>query len=334
MFRFEYISYFVGLLLVAVLGFFIFYAWKTKENRLKKLGELSLVQSLIPGYSSRNFWIKNGLLLVGLLFLFVAGTNPQWGIRRENVKTTSTDVFIALDISTSMLAQDIAPSRMERAKRFSQSLIENLKGNRIGLVYFAGAAFIQMPLTNDYTAGIMMVKSASPSQAGIQGTAIADAISIAESRFQKGEAKQRAIIVITDGEDHDQATLEIAEKAHENGTFIYTVGVGTEQGAPIPLNINNQIVHKVDNEGNKVITKLNLDMIKDLAEAGGGKAFLINQGKEAISQIVQDIEKLEKREIQQQSFSEYNSYFQYFLLFGLLLVVFGLFYPAVSKTHS
>ncbi len=334
MFKIEYLPYIFGLIIVPILGFLIYLALKRNQNQLKKLGDLDLIKSLIPGYSDRKFWIKNGLILGGITLLIVSGTNPQWGTKRENVKTQSSDIFIALDISSSMMAEDIAPSRMERAKRFAQELIKNLRGNRIGLVYFAGGAYVQMPLSNDYAAAELMVKSASPSQAGTQGTNIGEAIKIVEGAYQEDKPNQRAMIIITDGEDHDEEAINLVNEAKQNGLLIYTIGVGTESGAPIPIVYNGRRANKTDEAGNPIITKLNIDLINNLASAGGGKPFLINQGKEAISRIVEDIDKLEKREVQQQSFTEYNSYFQYFLFPGICMVIFGLFLPGIDKINE
>lgn len=334
MFRIEQISYLLGLAAIPILALLIYLAWKRNQSQLKKLGDLDLIQSLIPGYSTKRFVRNISLILLGLFFLILSGTNPQWGTKRESVKTKSSDIFIALDISTSMMAEDVAPSRMERAKRFTQKLIDNLKGNRIGLVFFAGGAYIQMPLTNDYAAAKMMVKSASPTQAGTQGTDIGEAINLAEKGYQLEKNNQRAMIIITDGETHDEKAIGLAEEARENGCFIYTVGAGTEGGTYIPIVVQGRKMYKKDEAGNPVKTALNVNMINELASKGGGKPFLINQGAEAINRIAEDIDKLEKREVQQKSFTDFNSYFQYFLAIGIILLSLGLFLPYKETSKS
>ena len=296
------------------------------------MGKYELLSSLIYGYDHKLFWRKNNKILFGLLLIIFSGTNPQWGTKRENVKSESSDIFIALDISNSMYAEDIAPSRMERAKKYTQELIKELRGNRIGLIFFAGNAFIQMPLTNDYAAAMLLVKSASPSMAGTQGTALSEVIALAEDGYIGDRNAQRAMIIITDGENHEEGVLKLAEEAYDNGCFIYTVGVGTEQGAPIPITINNRKAYKKDNQGNQILTKLNVNLINDLSKTGGGKPFLITQGKESIRKIVDDLKKIEKREVQVQSFSEFNSYYQYFLGLGLILLAWGIFQPTIKKS--
>jgi Ca-activated chloride channel family protein len=335
MFKIEYMQYIYGLSLLPIAATLLYFAFKWRKQRLSKIGDISLIQSLIPGYSDKRYWLKSGLILGGLLLLIISGINPQWGTKRENLKSESSDIFIALDISNSMYAEDIAPSRMERSKRYAQELIKELKGNRIGLVFFAGSGFIQMPLTNDYAAAMLLVKSASPNMAGTQGTAIGEAIDLAENGYIGDKNAQRAMIIITDGETHDEAAIDMAQSAKDNGCYIYTVGVGTEQGAPVPITIRDRKVYKTDNTGNQIISKLNVDMINQLADAGGGKPFLITQGKESIRRIVEDIDKLEKKEVQIQSFSEYNSYFQYFMAPGILLIGLGLFISDIDlKGHK
>jgi Ca-activated chloride channel family protein len=334
MFRFEYIEFSYYLILIPVIWIIFLISNRRKKYIINQLGNSSVLNQLIQGYHPNIFWKKCYLTILGLAFIILSGTNPQWGTKRENVKSESSDIFIALDISNSMYAEDIAPNRIERAKRYTQELIKALKGNRIGLIFFAGNAFIQMPLTNDYAAAMLLVKSASPNMAGTQGTALNEAISIAEEGYLGNKNAQRAMVIITDGESHEAGALEVAKEAFENGCTIYTVGVGTEQGAPIPIPIGNRKSYKKDETGNQVLSRLNVDMINELSQAGGGKPFLVTQGKKSINKIVDDLEKLEKREVQVQSFSEFNSYYQYILGIGIVFISLGLFHYDTSKSDN
>ena len=188
----------------------------------------------MPDASVSRLWVKNVSVLLGLFFLFVAAANPQWGTKKEKMKVESADIFIAFDISQSMMAQDISPSRLERAKRFTEKLIRKLKGDRIGLIYFAGDAYLQMPLTTDYAAAELFVKSANPNLAGTQGTAIDEAIDLAMKAYEEDVRHQRALIIITDGEDHEGKANAKAIEGANDGLVIYTIGVGTENGTYVP----------------------------------------------------------------------------------------------------
>ena len=178
-----------------------------------------------------------------------AASNPQWGTKKDKVKAQSADIFIAFDISQSMMAQDISPSRLERAKRFTEKLIRSLKGDRVGLIYFAGDAYLQMPLTNDYAAAELFIKSANPNLAGTQGTAIDEAIDLAVRAYEEDVKHQRALIIISDGEDHDEDAISMAKEGADAGLVIYTIGVGTETGAYIPFMNRGRTEFKKDDEG-------------------------------------------------------------------------------------
>jgi len=292
-----------------------------KKRRIAKVGHPSLVARLMPDSSTKRTWIKNALVLLGLLFVLFAASNPQWGTKKEKIKAQSADIFIAFDISQSMMAQDISPSRLERAKRFTEKLIRSLKGDRVGLIYFAGDAYLQMPLTNDYAAAELFVKSANPNLAGTQGTAIDEAIDLAMKAYEEGVKHQRALIIISDGEDHDEDAISMAKEGAEAGLVIYTVGVGTETGAYIPFVNRGRTEFKKDDEGAPVMSKLNIPNLQEIARNGGGEFYLVNQGEDGIKDLKDRLSRLQKREVEQKSFSEYNSYFQWFLGIGFLLLL-------------
>lgn len=296
------------------------YIMWVKRDR-SKLSESTLFDQLAPGFSWARKYLKFTLLLLSLAFLFVAWANPQWGNKKEKVKAKSSDIFIALDISQSMMAEDISPNRLERAKRLAINVVKSLRGNRIGLILFAGNAYLQMPLSSDFTAAQIFIQSANTNQAGTQGTAITEAIDLAQRAFEEGTQYQRALVVITDGENHDDEAIAKAKEARENGLIVFTIGVGTEEGGYVPYEERGREQYKKDKDGVAIKSKLNLNLLRDLSDAGGGKYFLIQQGEKIITDLQSEIERIEKQEVEQRSFTEYASYFQYFLAFGLLLML-------------
>ena len=320
MFRFESIEGMYLLALVPLVILALYVSLHLKERQLKKLMSNTAFSRLIPEWSKLYEWIKIFLMALSVFFLCVAWANPQWGTKRQKVKAKSSDIIIALDISQSMMAEDISPNRLERAKRMAVQLIQSLKGNRIGLIYFAGSAYLQMPLSNDFAAAEIFIKSANTQQAGTQGTAIADAIDLAISAFTDDQKSQKAMIIISDGENHDIEAIEAARNAKENGTFIYTIGVGTEAGDVIPVIKNGRKEFKVDKAGTPVRSKLNIALMQDIASAGDGETYLLNEGEQLIADIKSELVKLEKKEVEQRSFSDFESYFQYFLFFGILFL--------------
>lgn len=321
MFRFEHPEHLYALFIIPIVVGFYLIANAQRRKALKDLGNLGLLNSLMPEASRYKHGVKLTLLTLGLSLIIIGWANPQWGTKKEKVKRKSVDVFIALDISNSMLAQDISPNRMERTKQFGQKLIESLKGDRIGTIIFAGNAYLQMPLTTDYSAAMMFIKSTNTFMAPTQGTAISDAIQVAMQSFDKENKKQKALIIITDGENHEEEALRMATQAYDAGVLIFTVGVGTPDGAPIPMFASGRNDYKRDEEGNIVKTKLNEAMLTELAEAGGGVYFNLQDSDKIIAALRERIERMEKREFEQRVFSEYKSHFQYFIGAGLLLLI-------------
>ncbi len=321
MFRFEDISFLFWLGIIPCLLILMYAVFLWRKNRIGKVGDPALVERLMPDSSTKRIWIKNILTLLGLLFVLFAASNPQWGTKKEKIKAQSADIFIAFDISQSMMAQDISPSRLERAKRFTEKLIRNLKGDRVGLIYFAGDAYLQMPLTNDYAAAELFVKSANPNLAGTQGTAIDEAIDLAMKAYEEDVQHQRALIIISDGEDHDAEAIAMAKEGADAGLVIYTIGVGTETGAYIPFMNRGRTEFKKDDSGAPVMSRLNIPNLQEIARNGGGEFYLVNQGEDGIKDLKERLNRLQKREVEQKSFSEYNSYFQWFLGIGFLFLL-------------
>lgn len=325
MFRFEQPDHLYAFVVLPILLLIFVIAIIARKRALARFGDHRLLQQLMPKMSKYKHQVKFSFLIFALAFLVIGWANPQWGTRKEKVKRKSVDVFIALDISQSMLAKDVPPNRMERAKKFAQNLVDQLRGDRVGIIIFAGNAYLQTPLTTDYAAAHLFLRTANPDMAPSQGTAISDAIDLAENVFGEDNKAHKALVVITDGENHDEETLQRAREANENGLMIFTVGVGTADGDFIPLNYGNRQDYKRDKAGQPVRTRLNETMLSDLAAAGAGAYFNIRQEKNVISALQEKINKLEKRELETRAFEEYESYFQYFLGVALLLLIIEFF---------
>jgi Ca-activated chloride channel family protein len=335
MFRFEHIEYLYLLLLVPVIALLMLYQFRKWRSKRKKLSDSKLLERLIPDWKSHYKWIRFGLILSFITLLIITLSNPQWATKREKVKAMASDVFIALDISQSMMVQDIPPNRLERAKKLVEQMILALKGNRIGLIFFAGEAYIQMPLTADYAAALMFLKSANPGQIASQGTAIVEAIQIADESFSEDKDHQRALVIITDGEDHDGEAVAKAKAVYEQGMHVFTYGVGTAEGDFVPY--TNQMgveSYKMDQNGEFVKSKVNIQLLDEIASAGGGKYFSILGGESTVDELVRQLENIEKREMEQRSFTAFDSYFQYFLIIGILFLVLEFVSPERLKTEN
>ncbi len=335
MFRFEYSTALWFLWAIPILiGLYVLYTfWRRRQQRL--LAADNLFERLSNGWSEVRHHYRFVLIALATLCLILGYANPQWGNKKEKIKAESSDVFIALDISQSMMAEDISPNRLERAKRLIQNVVQDLKGNRIGLIFFAGNAYLQMPLSNDYSAAELFVAAANTNQATTQGTAISEAIDLALRAYEEGKNNQRGLIIITDGESHDDDALAKAREAKDKGLNIFTIGVGTSEGAFVPYLNQGRQQYKRDDQGNPVTSALNTTMITDLADAGGGKSYLIGEGNSILVDLRKQIDRLQKQEVETRAFTEYASYFQYFLILGLLFMILEFVIPERSaKTIS
>ncbi|MBL7825059.1 MAG: VWA domain-containing protein [Saprospiraceae bacterium] len=281
--------------------------------------------TFLPPVSKGKFFLKQSLVITGIALLAIAWADPQFGAKTETAQLESSDVFIALDISQSMLCRDVSPSRLELAKIFSQKLLKQLEGERVGLIFFAGNAFLQMPLSADYAFVLQSIQSATPDMVSEQGTNIAAAIEIAQKSFDPEPGGGRMIVLITDGEEHDEAAQEQAESAFENGTVVYAVGAGTTAGGPIPNSENSEGQFKRDEQNNLVRTKMNEIALSKIALAGGGGVLNVSQGDAAIQKLKHEVAGLGKRTVSIKSFSSYESWYQWFLLPALVLFFLELF---------
>ncbi len=329
MFRFEHPEYLYFLFLVPLLGLFFLMAWYQRKKALKRLAEVDLLPQLAPGLSGRPHRVKFALLAVALALLIIGWANPQWSTQRREVERQGVDLIIALDISRSMLAEDIQPNRLERAKRFATQLVDELAGNNIGVELFACTPFMQVPLTTDYAFANQALRAASTDQAPAQGSAIGDAIDLAESAFEEASLSHRALIILSDGEEHDGTAVAAAEAAASEGLIIYTIGIGTQEGGFMPVLNSRRRTEYIENDyGEPVRTQLQPEALSDIAAAAGGIYYNLETAGEAsvADQLQKQLSGIEQRAFEAQAFTDFESYFQYFLGLALLLLVveFGL----------
>jgi len=327
--RFEHPVYLQ--LLWGILLLIAFFVWtvKYKKSLLKRFGNLEILQKLMRTYSPRRRNIKYSLIILSYVFFVIALANPQIGKKLEEFKREGVDIIVAMDVSTSMLAEDIKPNRLEKAKHEVGQLIDILQGDRIGLIAFAGIAHVQCPLTLDYSAAKLFLSIMNPDLIPQPGTAIGEAVRKSIKAFNIEERKHKVLILITDGEDHQSEPLEAAKEAEQEGITIYTVGLGSSQGVPIPLynKSGSQTGFKKDRQGNVVTTKLDVVTLQKIAYETGGKYYLASTGEAELDDIYAEISKMEKKELSSKRFSQYEDRFQIFLLLGMLLIVAELLIP-------
>lgn len=318
MFRFEDPIYLYLLAAVPLLFLIRWLMVRQQKKRLRKFGDLELVRQLMPDVSRWRPAVKFWLLLGALTLLIVMLARPQMGTKISHEKRTGIETIICMDISNSMLAEDVAPSRLDRAKMMVENLVDHFHNDKIGLIVFAGDAFVQLPITSDYVSAKMFLSSISPSMIATQGTDIAAAVSMASHSFTQQEGVGRAIIVITDGEDHEGRALEAAAAAKDNGMRTYVLGIGSPSGAPIPTGDGDYLK---DNTGQTVMTGLNEDMCRQLADAGGGAYIHVENNSNAQEQLDHELDKLAKKEISSTIYSEYDEQFQAVGILALLLLI-------------
>ena len=308
------------LLLVIPLLILTFYlALQAASRRLKKFGELKIISQLMPLYSPKRYHLKFYLLVFALVLLIIALAQPQIGSKLKTVKRQGIEIMIALDVSNSMLAQDIKPNRLANAKRAISKLVDKLRNDKIGLIVFAGDAYIQVPITTDYRATKMFLKTLNTEIVPKQGTNIASAIELASKSFSPDNAKTKAIVIITDGEDHEQKAIEMAKTVHEKSINIYTIGMGLAKGAPIPE--GNSSKFKTNETGSAIISKLNESLLKQIALEGNGIYVRANNSTSGLDLVFEQINALEKEELETEIFEDYETIFQYFLAFVLVLLI-------------
>ncbi|NOY06818.1 MAG: VWA domain-containing protein [Chlorobi bacterium] len=322
MIRFAHPEYLYLLLAVPLLAAGVWYAFSRRWSDMRRMGSVGTLLRLVDGYSRLKPWYKAGLFLLALSFLVVAYADPQVGTKYEEVTRKGIDLIIALDVSNSMLARDVDPNRLESAKREVISLIRQLKGDRIGIVVFAGDAYTQLPLTTDYSAALMLTDIINVHLVPRQGTAIASAIRKAMDSFGTDEGHNKALIIITDGENHEEDPVPVAEEAAKKGIVIHAIGMGTEEGTPIPIMRNGKVVgYRKNAQGETILTRLDEKTLRDIVAAAGGKYVRATNSRNELRIIFNEIEKMEKKEFGTKQFTDFENRFQYPLAFALLLLV-------------
>ena len=319
MFRFEEPTYLYLLLLLPFLAAFYLYSNYRRRKAIRKFGDPVLMAQLMPDVSKYRPDVKFWLVFAAIGLFAVLLARPQFGSKLETVKRQGVEVMIALDISNSMLAQDVQPSRLEKAKRLVAQLVDKMENDKVGMIVFAGDAFTQLPITSDYISAKMFLESINPSLISKQGTAIGAAINLATRSFTPQEGVGRAVIVITDGENHEGGAVEAAKAAAEKGIQVSVLGVGMPDGAPNPVEGTNDF--RRDRDGNVVVTRLNEQMCQEIAQAGDGIYVRVDNSNAAQKVIAQEINKMAKADVETQVYTEFNEQFQAVAWIILLLLL-------------
>ncbi len=326
MYQIEESSYFIYLAIVPIVfvAYMLMYWWK--KSTQKKFADTDLLQRLSPEKSTFKSSLKIGFICLALTLLVVSLVNPKMGTKLETIKREGVDIVFALDVSKSMLAEDIAPSRLEKAKQILNKVIDKLGSDRVGIIIYAGNAYPLLPITTDHAAAKMFLKNANPDMVSSQGTAISEAIDLGVTYFDNNEQTNRYLFILSDGEDHQENSKNITLKAVKEGIKIFTVGVGLSKGAPIPLKRNGVLVgYKKDQKGETVITKLHADLLKEIADQGNGLYIDGNKTNETVAKISEILIHAEKNEFESKQFSDYIDQFQWFIGFGLLFLFLDVF---------
>lgn len=327
MYRIEEPIYFYLFSLIAVL-FLVYIAtliWKKRKQ--KKFAASGLLQRLAPDTSPFKFGLKFVLIALSMAFMVLGLSNPKMGVKLKTMKREGVDVVFALDVSRSMDAQDVKPSRLKKSRRIINQIIDELGADRVGIIVYAGTAQALVPITTDHAAAKMFLESADTDMLSSQGTAIVEALNMAKTYYDNDEQTNRYLVLLSDGEDHEASVESAAQELAEEGVKIYTIGVGTEKGAPIPiLRIGNRTEYKKDREGNVVITKRNDEKLKELAQTGNGAYFDgVAETEQTIADFSEIIANAEKTEFETKEFSDYKDQFQWFVGIALLILLIDAF---------
>ncbi len=321
MYQIEEPKYFLLLLIIPVLWLAYFYMriWQVKKQ--KAVFDAKLLDEVVIERSRFKPFIKLLLLSLALLFLITGLTNPKMGTKLETVKRRGVDIVFAIDVSKSMDAEDVAPSRLEKAKRLVSKIVDNLVSDRVGIIAYAGEAYPLLPITTDYAAAKIFLQNMNTDLVSSQGTAIDDAINLATTYFDDDDTN-KILVILSDGEDHSQKAVEAAKEAAKQGVTIFSIGIGTKKGAVIPIKRNGSLYgYKKDKNDQTVITKLNDQVLREIAQVTGGKYIDGRNTKEVVNYIADALKKMDKKEFETTKFSEYKDQFQWFLLTGLLFLV-------------
>lgn len=317
MLRFEDPAYLYLLILIPFIVLLGLYGMYRRKKKLAAFGEPALLERLMPDVSTARRKLKFWLKIAVLALIIVMLARPQMGAKISQEKRNGIEVIIALDISNSMKATDVAPSRLDKSKMLIENMVENFTNDKIGLVVFAGDAFVQLPITSDYVSAKMFLQNIDPSLIAAQGTDLAAALRVSSNSFTQQEKVGRAIIVITDGEDHEGGAVEAARQAKKKGERVFVLGVGSTNGAPVP---DGNGSYMKDNTGSEVMSSLNEDMCKQIAAAGGGSYIHVDNSNFAQKKLNDELTKLQKGDIANVVYSEYDEQFQAVAILALILL--------------
>lgn len=310
-------------------GFALLQRWRLRTMR--SIGDEQVVKRLFSGYNIKGQWQKFGLWCCGLCFLLLALLNPQWGSRMQTVTMNSSDIVIALDISQSLRCRDVQPNRLERAKSFALDALKTMQGHKVGLIFFAEQANMEAPLTDDYDMISELIRIADPDMASQQGTSLGAAISLAMEVLGKNDRTTKGLLIISDGETHDEDALSMAKAAARQGVHIWTAGVGTAEGGLMPVEVFGNQDYKRDETGNPVKTTLNEQMLREIATNANGSYWNINNQVNTDAVLQKEIAQLDTRQSSQKVFDQRESRFQFALAIGLILLSLELFFPFNRK---
>lgn len=308
------------MLLLLIPVFFVIQALvlKFRAKRIRRFGDQALVEKLMPSYSKAKVWLRLSLFAIAFMFFILGISRPQMGAILKEHKTRGAEVMVVLDVSNSMLAQDYSPNRLERAKLAISRMVDKLRDDRIGLIVFAGNSFVQLPITTDYVSAKMFLSSISTESVPIQGTAMGEAISTALRSFSAQSDKSRAIIVITDGENHEDDPVAAARQAAELGVRVFTIGVGSPQGTMIPMGDGQYLE---DREGNPVVTRLDDKVLQEVADAGKGLYVHAGNREFGLDPVIEEISRMDDEEYNSIVFEEYDELYMYFLAVAFFFLV-------------
>ena len=317
MINFAQAQYLVLILLIPFFFIIQVLVLKLRRRRIRRFGDEELVRQLMPSYSVSRVWVKLTLFSIGFFFFVIGLSRPQIGAKLKEHETKGAEIMIALDVSNSMLAEDYSPNRLERAKLAISRLVDKLRDDRIGLIVFAGNSFVQLPITTDYVSAKMFLNTISTESVPIQGTAIGEAINTAIRSFSAQSEKSRAIIIITDGENHEDDPVAAAAQAAEMGVRVFTIGVGSPEGKPIPM--DGGLLK--DRDGNIVVTRLDESVLQEVAKAGNGLYVRAGNSEFGLNPIIDDIRRMEDERYSSIVFEEFDEQFMYFMAIALFFFV-------------
>jgi Ca-activated chloride channel family protein len=315
--------YFFAVLLLVLLVFVGDVLWKRKKQR--HFAEAGLLSKIAPTTSTFKAILKVVIFSLGLSFLILSLVNPKMGTQLKTVKREGVDIVFALDVSKSMLAEDIAPNRLEKSKQIISKVIENLGSDRIGVIVYAGSAYPLLPITTDHASAKMFLQNANPDMVSSQGTAINEALDLAKTYYNNDDQTNKFLIILSDGEDHEAQTISLAETLTESGVKVFTVGVGTESGQPIPIRKNGRMTYKKDRKGEVVITQRHAEVLKEIAEKTQGRYIDGNRTEKPVNAIVDVIANAQKHEFETKQFSDYKDQFQWFVALGMFFLLLDVF---------